>query len=137
MRIKISNDGAKSDLGTGFGLLSSLGAMILPLFTVIDTLSGKLTWVLPTLLLACALGAVLNGVLNSRPLSAAATFAGGLSVGALVLSLAFIRAIFEVGTSDARPTHLKVVWWSLGALVLLFVASLRLKRFAQKRGELV
>jgi hypothetical protein len=96
-----------------------------------------LTWVLPSLILACAVGAVVNGVLNSRPFTAAATFAGGLSVGALVVSLTFIFAIFDVGIAGPKPTFLKVVWSSLGALALLLVVSLRLKRFAQRRGEVV
>ena len=135
MRLKISNDGAKSDLGTGFGLLGSLGAILLPQYIVIDALSGKLTWVLPSLVLACALGAVLNGVLNSRPFRAAATFAGGLSVGALVVSLTFIVSIFDVGEAGPKPALLKVVWSSLAALALLFVVSLCLKHLAQRRGE--
>ena len=135
MRLKISNDGAKSDLGSGFGLLGSLGAILLPQFIVIDALSGKLTWVLPSLILASALGAVLNGVLNSRPFRAAATFVGGLSVGALVVSLTFISAIFEAGVAGPKPTLLKLVWSSLAALALLFVVSLCLKHLAQRRGE--
>jgi hypothetical protein len=137
MRITISCDGAKSDLGTGFGLLGSLGAMLLPLFIVIDSLSGKLTWVLPSLIVACAFGAVLNGVLNSRPLTAAATFLGGLSVGALVLSLTFIFAIFNAGIAAPKPILLEVVWSSLGGLALLLIVSLRLKYLAQRRGEVV
>jgi len=111
--------------------------MLLPLFIVIDALSGKLTWILPSLIAACALGAVLNGVLNSRPLTAAATFLGGLSVGALALSLTFIFAIFDAGTTAPNPIFLKVIWSSLGALALLLIVSLRLKRLAQRRGEVV
>jgi hypothetical protein len=137
MSIRISKDGANFDLGTGFALLSSIGAMILPLFIVIDALSGKLTWVLPSLLLGCALGAVLSAVLTSRPFSAAATFTAGLFVGAVFLSVAFLLAIFHVGVVGTKITLSSVVGLSLGAAALLLVIALRLTHFAKRRGERV
>jgi hypothetical protein len=121
MRIRISKNGAKFDLGTGFELLSSIGATFLPLFIVIDALSGDLTWVLPSLFLACVVGAVLGGVLTSRPFSAAAAFANGLFVGAVFLSMIF--AIIYARVAGPKTTILRVTGLSLGAGILLLLVS--------------
>jgi hypothetical protein len=137
MRIRISEHSARFDFGMGLTLLCSTGAMILPLFIVIDAISGKLTWVLPTLILACAFGAALGGVLTSRPFTVAATFTGSLFFGAAVLIVVFVFAIADAGATAETNVASRVIAIACVGGVLLLVTSLRLKRFAKRRGEAV
>jgi len=137
VRIRISERGAKFDVGVGLALLSSIGAMILPLFIVIDALLGRLTWLLPLLISACAIGAALGGALTSRPFTAAAGFAAGLFVGAVVLICNFVVVIADAGAVNAKSVAFRVVAISLAGGVLLLVMSLLLRRSARRCGEVV
>lgn len=137
MCIRISKDGAKFDLGTGFAALSSVGAIMIPLFIVIDALSGTLTSGLPSLFLACVLGAVVSGILTARPFAAVAALANSLLLGALLLTVVFLLASFDVGVSGPKTTSIWVTGVSLSAAVLLLATSRGLFRLAQRRGELV
>jgi hypothetical protein len=132
MRITVSPRGAKFDVGMGLALVSSVGAMLLSLFIVLDALTGRLTWLYPVLLVGCALIAALGGVLMRSPFSAAALYTSGLFFGAVTLTCISTIAVSEGTANSAREIAASVV----GGLVLLAI-TLWLKRFARRRGESV
>src|SRR5260221_12182 len=111
--------------------------MILPLFIVIDALLGRLTWLLPMLISACAIGAAIGGALTARPFTAAAGFAAGLFVGAVALICNFVAVISDGGALKAKSGAFRVGAISLPGGVLLLVMSLILRRSARRRGEVV
>jgi hypothetical protein len=127
MRFTVSPNGAKFDAGMGLALVSSVGAMLLSVFIAIDALSGRLTWVYPTLIVGCALIAAFSGVLMRKPFSAAAFYTGGLFLGAVTLTCVLTFAVAGV----------KPIVASIAAGLVSLVLTLYLKHSAQRRGESV
>lgn len=116
--LKVSERGFRGDATSALLLLGTLGFAVAAIFTTLDAVKHRASWLEAEL---CALGllcSLLGGAVGRNWIDALRAVLNGLVIAAGYMMVYFIDALIE----DRGTRHLPTVAWLAGSVVVLGVA---------------
>jgi hypothetical protein len=135
MRLKISDAGAKHDLGRGLLVLGWVGTMLTAIFIALDLLQARqLSYVLTGLFSLSLVGMVIGGLLTRDSRSAALVAITAAFEASLFISISMLIAAWQVHLFPAHGRFFVLLVGSLCVCGLSGMALIYLSRRSTRRA---